>query len=167
MRSKFLFPSLLPLLLLAGCMTPTSSVQLFDIAKLREFDRTTLCLDYYLFRLGNLIDVRGNQHNKILGWNVASPEAMAQLEEVLLEKGISHEEINGIREGRIFVGMSRDALYAAYGEPDAVSEPIFTSSYTLRHVYLRQNYLRILGSKNRSRTVYVYTKEGVVTRWEH
>ena len=51
-------------LLMAGCLTPVSNVQEFDMAKLREFDRTTLCIDYYLFRSGNEIAINGSPWNK-------------------------------------------------------------------------------------------------------
>ncbi len=141
---------------ITGCVSPVvSDVKAFDLDKLRALDRPTLCKDYYTFRKDNS---RAEGKSRALMsientgfYNLASPEAMSQLETVLLEKGITEEELEAARNGSVFIGMSRDALYAAWGKPYTENRTILANKVRIQHVFT-------FGGRR-----YAYTENGFVT----
>jgi hypothetical protein len=149
--------ALMPLLLLlAGCVTPiVSDVQSFDVEKLSRLPLETICQDYATYRDSNK---RAEGKSRTLMaleastlYNLASPKAMTQLETVMLEKGITPDELEAIRRGEAFIGMSRNALYAAWGKPYTDNKTVTANGLRIQHVYT-------FGGRH-----YAYTQNDIVT----
>jgi hypothetical protein len=149
--------AILPLLfLLAGCVTPiVSDVQSFDVAKLSRLPLETICQDYATYRDSNK---RAEGKSRSLMtiertglYNLASPEAMTQLEAIMIDKGITPDELEYIRRGEAFIGMSKNALYAAWEKPYKENQTITANTLRIQHVYT-------YGGRH-----YAYTQSDIVT----
>ncbi len=64
-------------------------------------------------------------------WALASQEAMAQLEQVMFRKGITAKEMTHIKDRSIFVGMTQNAMWAAY----SMITMIGTANFFLKTLY--------------------------------
>ena len=147
--------------LISGCNSLSNireNVAGFDMDHLRTFDVHVLAEAYYDYRVSN---ERAEGKSRVVMeldpflYYLATPEAMAQLEQVLLEKGITEEELETAREGKIFVGMSMAALYASAGKPYRENRTGFAGGEHIQHVY----------GYSSSRW-YAYTVNGVVTTYQ-
>lgn len=149
-RNVFLLIFVLILALLGGCST--QQVQHFDHARLAQYTTNQLALDYY-----NLRNEKWDMIYTMGGYAQASisSEAVVQLENELLRRGISEDELALMRDGRIRVGMSVAGLYGAWGRPTEENRTVSQYGVHIQHVY-----------ESGHRRSYVYTDDGVVTSWQ-
>lgn len=82
-----------------------------------------------------------------------SPESVAWLESELRDRGLTEEELEAARNGDLFIGMSRDAMYAVMGKPRRANRTVFEGSDRVQYVYGQYG-------------PYVYTENGFVTAWQ-
>jgi hypothetical protein len=143
---------------LAGCATPVQPLSAFDDAKLRDASPEQLAMDYFALRIYSKRDhgqdtarIASMQHQPML---VATPESLAQMEEILVEKGLPRRELSAVRKGEVFIGMSRIGLYASKGPPDRENHASTKRGESIQHVY---------GGAG----PYVYTANGFVTSWQN
>lgn len=143
-------------LLFSGCVSPVASnIEQFDLSKLREIDLQTLCMDYQVYKRDNARSSGKSALQMSVEqtgfYNLASPLAMSQLETVMLEKGITPEELSAIKSDQVFIGMSRNALYAAWGKPHIENVTTTATGTRIQHVFRSYH------------SNYVYTQDGIIT----
>lgn len=113
--------------LLVACFTGCGSlssiradVEAFDLDHIRTFAAEDLADAYYDYRESNR-RAAGKSRLAMMAdtrvYYLATPEAMAQMEQVLMEKGLTEREIEAARGRRLFISMSRAALFASVGKP--------------------------------------------------
>ncbi|MEW6303806.1 MAG: hypothetical protein AB1705_10070 [Verrucomicrobiota bacterium] len=126
--------------LLTGCVM--RQVSAFKEDGLRKIDLTQLCYDYYTLRRDRRM----------------TPDATAQLEKILLEKGLPATDLKLAQQNRIGVGMTQNGLYAAWGRANVEKRLVDRQGVRIRHSYGYSDHL--------NRPTYVYTEDGIITAWQ-
>ena len=73
---------------------------------------------------------------------------------MLMEKGLSKNELDLARQHKIQIGMSACGLYASWGKPTKQNISNYSWGQNIQNVY---------GSYKSSNIDYVYTKNGVIS----
>jgi len=113
---------------------------------LRAKDLTELCLMYGEMREGFI----GKIWRKYLK---LTPKSQAQIEEVIIEKGLPKKDLDYARERKVAIGMSLNGLYASRGPGDE-NKTVGPWGVHIQHVY------------GGGYGPYFYTKNGVVSSWQ-
>jgi hypothetical protein len=132
---------LILVLFLTGCATQ-KPIAAFDLEGLIELNANTLCRDYFKLEEGNNL----------------LPKAKLQLESVMIEKGVSKEDIANIHKKSLRVGMSECSALAILGDPNI--ENVTQSQRGKRGQYVYHSTPYSTGS------LHLYINNGVVTGWQ-
>lgn len=125
----------------------------FHTEKLDVLSFEDICVSYHQFRDEKKKLEMGRKPNRREHWYILTPEALTQLEGILMEKGITEEEMDMIRAEQIGIGMSIPALIASWGKANKENKSTSASGTRIQHIYTRKG-------------TYVYTRNGLVTSWQ-
>ena len=113
-----------------------------------------LFTDYYEYSQGKKFERNGPDADYLYTYTRIQPDSLEPILAELVKRGHSTKEIEHVRRGEVFIGMSEDAVRGAKGWPDRTNRTVTAYGESKQLVY--EGYS----------TEYIYIEDGKVRSWQ-